>query len=53
MAVEGSLICPDCKGETMAYHESYKDGGRTRIVCRKKCKGWKIIKEIERWPECK
>jgi len=43
------IICPNCGGPVMYYHSSYKYGdGITRNVCKKKCQGWKIIKEIDR-----
>ena len=41
--------CPDCGGSVRFYHASYKFGdGISRIVCAKKCQGWKIIKEYQR-----
>ena len=44
-----SLKCPDCGGEVTYYHSSISHGdGITRIVCAKKCQGWKVIKEIDR-----
>ena len=40
--------CPDCGGEVIYYHPQKKEVYRTtRIVCKNKCQGWKIIKEIE------
>jgi hypothetical protein len=38
------MKCPDCGGNTAAFHGD----NMTRIVCAKKCKGWKVIKEIDR-----
>jgi len=38
------MICPNCKGPVIYYHGD----GVTRIVCKNKCQGWKIIKEIDR-----
>jgi hypothetical protein len=35
--------CPDCGGDVVYYHEP---GGVTRIVCKQKCHGWKIIRRI-------
>lgn len=49
---ESTLLCPDCGGEVTYYHASFKLGdGHTRVVCSKKCSGWKIIKEYERGKE--
>ncbi len=43
------LGCPDCGGPVQYYHGSFKfEGGMTRIVCKKKCKGWKVIHEFQR-----
>jgi len=43
------LCCPDCGGPVQYYHGSFKfEGGMTRIVCKKKCKGWKVIHEFQR-----
>ena len=36
--------CPDCGGKLMYYHSP----GITRIVCKKKCQGWKVLQEIDR-----
>ena len=45
----GLLCCPDCGGELIYYHSLFKYGdGVTRIVCRKKCNGWKILREVDR-----
>jgi len=38
------MECPDCDGETRNYHESHKDGGRSRTVCLNKCNGWKVLR---------
>jgi len=32
--------CPDCGGEVRCYH----DTEQTRIICKKKCNGYKVIK---------
>jgi len=41
--------CPDCGGEVMYYHSSVIHGdGTTRVVCKKKCQGWKVLQEIDR-----
>lgn len=46
---QNNMHCPDCGGDVQYYHSSAKYGdGLTRIVCKKKCQGWKIIKEINR-----
>ncbi len=46
--------CPDCNGELQYYHSSFKNGdGITRVVCKNKCKGWKVIKEIDRFKKLK
>lgn len=38
--------CPDCGAKTKSYHQSNGDGTTTtRVVCSKKCNGWKTIKE--------
>jgi len=43
------IKCPDCGGEVRYYISSVTHGdGMTRVVCAKKCQGWKIIKEIDR-----
>ena len=43
------IKCPDCGGEVTYYHSSIMHGdGITRVVCAKKCQGWKVIKEIDR-----
>lgn len=40
--------CPDCGGDVIYYHSSYKAGdGLTRVVCKRKCSGWKVIKEYD------
>ena len=36
--------CPDCGGKVI----NYTNGECTRVVCRNKCNGWKIIKTILR-----
>lgn len=36
--------CPNCGGPVMRYHTS----GITRVVCRGKCQGWKVLQEIDR-----
>ena len=42
--------CPDCGGELIYYHASTVSGdGITRVVCKKKCCGWKVLQEIDRW----
>ena len=33
-------VCPDCGGKVTFYHEK---GGITRIVCKDKCQGWKVL----------
>jgi hypothetical protein len=44
--------CPDCGGDVKYYHNSdeYKGikGAVTRVVCKNKCKGWKVLQEIDR-----
>ena len=41
--------CPNCGGEVRFYHSSHTHGdGHTRIVCKKKCRGWKVLQEIDR-----
>jgi hypothetical protein len=43
------LCCPDCGGAVKYYHSSIAHGdGITRVVCLKKCQGWKVLKEIDR-----
>ncbi len=42
------IKCPDCNSDVVYYHTS---PGITRTVCEKKCKGWKVITEIHRFPE--
>ena len=38
--------CPDCGGKVRYYHASHEFGDRlSRIVCAKKCQGWKVIAE--------
>jgi hypothetical protein len=45
----GLLCCPECGGELMYYHSSHRFGDSiTRIVCRQKCQGWKVLSEIDR-----
>lgn len=45
----GLLCCPDCGDGLMNYHSSITEGdGITRVVCRKKCQGWKVLQEINR-----
>ena len=39
------LKCPDCDGEVKYYHCT--DG--SRVVCREKCKGWKVIFSMKKW----
>ena len=39
-----TCVCPDCGGKVRYYHDSEC----TRVVCRNKCNGWKIIKIISR-----
>jgi len=34
--------CSDCGGDVTYYHEP----GVTRIICKQKCHGWKIIRRI-------
>ena len=50
--IERGIICPNCGGPVMYYHSSHSSHkygeGITRIVCKEKCQGWKIIKEIVR-----
>ena len=43
-------ICPDCGGEVQYYHSSiaYGGDGITRVVCKKKCQGWKVLQEMDR-----
>ena len=36
--------CPNCGSELIFYH-SYGDG-ITRVVCKNKCQGWKVLQEI-------
>ncbi|MCK5237524.1 MAG: hypothetical protein KAR06_11125 [Deltaproteobacteria bacterium] len=36
--------CPNCGADVIWHH----DTERTRAVCKKKCEGWKVIKEIDR-----
>ena len=43
------IICPDCKCEVKYYHDSES----TKVVCKNKCNGWKIIKELRRFKEIK
>ncbi len=38
--------CPDCGSELKYYHQH---GGLSRAICSKKCNGWKVIKEIDRF----
>ena len=46
---EVEMKCPDCGGEVTYYHPCIVHGdGITRVVCSKKCKGWKVIKKIDR-----
>jgi len=40
------MKCPNCGSDVKYYH----DTERTRIVCKKKCNGWKVIEIIERRP---
>jgi len=41
--------CPACGGEVIYYHSSVTSGdGITRVVCKKKCQGWKVLQEIDR-----
>lgn len=40
------MKCPDCGSDVKYYH----DTERTRIVCKQKCSGWKVIKTIDRQP---
>ena len=43
------MVSPDCGGGVKYYHSSFRYGdGCTRVVCMKKCKGWKVIEEIDR-----
>ena len=37
------MVCPDCKGAVTYYHDTES----TKIVCKNKCCGWKIIQEIK------
>lgn len=39
-------ICPDC-GDNVIYYHSGKSDYITRIVCKSKCNGWKIINEFK------
>jgi len=36
--------CPNCGAEVRYYHGTET----TRVVCKEKCQGWKVIKEIDR-----
>jgi ssDNA-binding Zn-finger/Zn-ribbon topoisomerase 1 len=38
------IKCPNCGGDVRYYHNP----GRTWIVCKEKCQGWKVIKVINR-----
>lgn len=40
----GDIACPDCGGKVQYYHGD----GITRVVCKEKCQGWKILQEIDR-----
>ena len=43
--------CSDCGGDVKYYHNSDEYRGMrgilTRVVCKNKCKGWKILQEID------
>ncbi len=42
--IKAEDTCPDCGSKVKYYHED----GVTRLVCKVKCQGWKVIKEIDR-----
>ena len=41
------IKCPNCGSATTYYHEY--GTGITRVVCAKKCQGWKVIEVINRF----
>lgn len=42
---KNTTACPDCGGKVQYYHDTERT---TRIVCKKKCNGWKVIEESRR-----
>ena len=43
----GEFQCPDCSGKVMWYIGSKPDY-IDRLVCKKKCNGWKVLLERNR-----
>ena len=42
------LKCPKCGEEVRWYHGGRLNDYISRAVCKKKCEGWRVIKEIDR-----
>jgi DNA-directed RNA polymerase subunit RPC12/RpoP len=40
---ENKEACPDCGSKIIWYHNP----GVSRSVCKNKCKGWKVITEVD------
>jgi len=45
--VQYTLKCPDCKEEVRFFHST--EG--TRVVCKNKCQGYKVIASRKRWAD--
>ena len=43
-------VCPKCGSEVTWYHN--KEDGISRAVCKEKCTGWEVLKEIDRTKVC-
>lgn len=40
-----ATVCPDCSAGVTWYHDAE---GVSRAVCKNKCKGWKVLREVDR-----